>query len=52
MDALAAEDLTAEFGPEDGTGGQGAAKIMRFAFPEFEDRVNGEWMRLFYCVFF
>lgn len=43
VDALSLEDLKKEFGEENGSGGQGGAKVARFAFPDYEDRAYGEY---------
>lgn len=42
VDIIPSDQLHSEFGPEDGAGGQGAAKIARFTFPEYEDRANAQ----------
>jgi len=42
VDALSLEDLKKEFGEENGSGGQGGAKVSRFAFPDYEDRAYAQ----------
>ncbi|KAL7473511.1 hypothetical protein ACHAXS_013956 [Conticribra weissflogii] len=46
VDTLSLEDLKKEFGEENGSGGQGGAKVARFAFPDYEDRANGKSQEL------